>query len=211
MVTRERIIKSYIEFELLNGRAPNSVFELTKKLKIEEQEFYTVFGSFEQVKKEIVTSFIDDTIALLDADPEYPSFSAREKLLALFYTLFERFRTQRSYLLMKYGDIKKAPESGKDWKKFMELLQGRVDVILAEARVSDEIKDRPYIADHYVKGYKLVFTYLFRVWIKDESLEFSTTDAAIEKAVNTSFNMLGTSPLDSLLDFGKFAFKTKVF
>ena len=31
MTAEEKIIKGYIEFELLNGRAPHSVFELTKK------------------------------------------------------------------------------------------------------------------------------------------------------------------------------------
>jgi len=211
MVSREKIVKAYIEFELLNGRAPNSVFELTKKLKIEEQEFYTVFNSFDQVRKEIATSFIDNTLALLDADPEYDSFSAREKLLALFFTLFEQFQVQRSYVLAKYGDIKKAPETSKDWKTFLELLTARVDLILADAKAAEEIKDRAYISDHYGKGFKLVFAYLFRVWIKDESEGFSTTDAAVEKTVNASFDMLGSSPLDSLLDFGKFAFKTKVF
>jgi len=211
MVSREKIIKGYIEFELLNGRAPNSVFELTKKLKIEEPAFYEVFNSLGQVQKEIVTSFIDHTLVLLDADPEYESFSSREKLLAVFFTLFEQLRAQRSYLLSKYSELKKAPEASKDWKTFLELLTARIDAIIAEARTSEEIKDRPYIADHYGKGYKLVFAYLFRVWIKDESTGFSTTDAAIEKTINASFDMLGSNPLDSLLDFGKFAFKTKVF
>lgn len=211
MVSKEKITKGYIEFELMNGRTPNSVFELTKKLKIEEQAFYAVFGSLEQVQKEIITSLMETTLAMLDADPEYDGFSAREKLLALFFTLFEHLRSQRSYLLAKYSNITKAPATSKDWKDFLKQLTDRADAIISEAKSTEEVKDRAYIADHYGKGFQLVFAYLFRVWIKDESSEFSTTDAAIEKAVNTSFDMLGSSPIDSLLDFGKFAFKTKVF
>ncbi len=92
----------------------------------------------------------------------------------------------------------------------MAKLQEEVDSLLSEAKQQDEIKDRAFIGEHYAKGYKLIFTYIFRVWLKDESLEFSTTDAAIEKAINLSFDLLGSNQFDSILDFGKFAFKTKV-
>lgn len=210
MVQREKIIKGYIEFELLNGRSPNSVFELTHKLGLEEASFYQCFGSLDALRCAIVTEFLKDTIATLDQDENYTTFSAREKLLALFFTLFEQFQAQRSYLLAKYSDIKKAPENSRDWQDFMKLLTERVDAILSEAKVREEIQDRPVIGQHYGKGYPLVFVYLFRVWVKDDSPEFATTDAAIEKTVNLTFDMLGKSPLDSLIDFGKFAFKTKV-
>jgi hypothetical protein len=49
------------------------------------------------------------------------------------------------------------------------------------------------------------------VWLNDDSDEFSNTDAAIEKSVNLSIDMLEKNTLDSLIDFGKFALKTKIF
>jgi AcrR family transcriptional regulator len=211
MTPREKIIHGYIEFELLDGRAPNSVFELTKKLKLEEAVFYKYFGSLDSLRTGIVTEFMSRTTEALDEDPAYDTFTAREKLLALFFTLFEQFQAQRSYLLAKYGDIKQTPENSKDWKNFMKLMVDRVSMILSEAKLQEEIQDRPFISNHYGKGFPIVFAYLFRVWIKDDSPEFATTDAAIEKSINLSFDMLGASPFDSLLDFGKFAFKTKVF
>ena len=211
MAQREKIIKGYIEFELLNGRSPNSVFELTKKLKFEESVFYAHFGSLDALRSAIVAEFMVSTTALLDEDANYDAFSAREKLLALFFTLFEQFGTQRSYLLARYSELKKAPETSKDWKKFMTLVSERANLILSEAKMQEEIKDRPLIGQHYAKGIPVVFAYLFRVWLNDDSEGFATTDAAIEKAINLSFDMLGSSPLDSLLDFGKFALKTKVF
>ncbi|HLP56646.1 MAG TPA: hypothetical protein VK151_16535 [Fluviicola sp.] len=211
MAQREKIIKGYIEFELLNGRSPNSVFELTKKLKFEESDFYMHFGSLDALRAAIIAEFMVKTTALLDEDANYDSFSAREKLLALFFTLFEQFGTQRSYLLARYSELKKAPETSKDWKRFMTLLSERASLILSEAKLQEEIKDRPLIGQHYAKGIPVVFAYLFRVWLNDDSEGLATTDAAIEKSVNLSFDILGSSPLDSLLDFGKFALKTKVF
>lgn len=211
MTTEEKITKGYIEFELLNGRAPHSVFELTKKIKIEESIFYQIFGNLEQVQQSIPLNLLKKTLAIMDEDPQYGSFSAREKLLSLYFTLFEQFQTQRSYLLLKYNDLRKAPQTMKDWKLFFEEMETRVENILSDGKISDEIKDRPIIGNHFAKGFKVVFTYLFRVWMNDDSVEFANTDAAIEKTVNLSVDMLGTSPLDSMLDFGKFALKTKIF
>jgi AcrR family transcriptional regulator len=211
MTTEEKISKAYIEFELLNGRAPFSAFELAKKIKIEEADFYAHFASIEKVREGILTSLLQKTFAIMDSDENYESFSAREKLLSLYFTLFEQFQTQRSYLLALYADLKKAPHAMRDWKPFLKIMEERVEEILSEGKITDEIKDRPLIGNHFPKGFHFVFTYLFRVWLNDDSAEFANTDAAIEKTVNLSVDLLGTSPLDSLLDFGKFALKTKVF
>lgn len=210
MTSLEKILKGYIEFELLNGRAPHSVLELTKKLKIEESTFYKSFPNIEKLRQAIPKLAIDKTLGRLDEDEQYDEFSSREKILSLYFTLFEELQHNRSYFLFKYADIKEASSGFKDWAPFMDRMNERINDILTEAKMHEEIKDRPYIGEHYSKGYKLVFTYLFRVWIRDDSDGFSTTDAAIEKSVNLSFDMLGVSPLDSLIDFGKFVMKTKV-
>ena len=210
MATAEKIINGYIEFELLNGRKPHSVLELTKKLKITEPSFYKVFPNLEVLQQSIPLQAINATLVRLDDDAQYEEFSAREKILSVYFTLFEELEKNRSYFLYKYSDVKNASHQFKDWSLFMDRMNERIEQILTEAKQTEEIKDRPYIGNHYSKGYKLVFTYLFRVWLKDDSHGFSTTDAAIEKSVNLSFDMLGVSPLDSLIDFGKFALKTKV-
>lgn len=210
MESKEKMLKGYMDFELLKGRTPYSVLELTKELNIEESSFYNEFPNLEKLRQAIPLLAIKKTLTRLDEDDQYAEFNAREKLLSLYFSLFEEFQADRSYYLFKYSDIKEATTGFKDWDSFFSLMKGRIDEILNEAKNSDEIKDRPYIGEHYSKGYHLVFSYLFRVWIKDDSEGFSTTDAAIEKSVNLSFDMLGVSPLDSLIDFGKFVMKTKV-
>lgn len=211
MTQREKMMEGYIEFELLNGRSPNSVFELTKKLKLKESDFYDCFGSLDALRSAVLSELMAKVNNTLDNDENYGSFTSREKLLAVFYTLFGQMQEKRSYLLARYGALKQMPDNSRDWKPFMALLKERVQNIVTEARASEEIQDRPLIGDHYAKGFQLVFVYLFRVWVNDDSADFTTTDAAIEKSVNLSFDLLGASPLDSLIDFGRFAFKTKVF
>lgn len=210
MATKAKITKAYIEFELMEGRAPHSVFELCKKIKIEEATFYKLFASLKAVQEEILVEFLTHTFEIIDKDPEYANYNAREKTLAVFYTLFAQFEKSRSYFLAKYSSLKDVPKQFKEWDAFLKTLDYQIECIIQEAKQSAEIIDRPYVGVHYSKGFKLIFTYIFRVWINDTSEGFTTTDAAIEKSVNLSFDMLGSSPLDSLIDFGKFAFKTKI-
>lgn len=211
MATKDKIMKEYMEFELLNGRAPHSVFELTKKLKIEESEFYKQFANLDSIRQEILKDLINKTVSILDVDPDYHGYSTREQLLALYYTLFEQMKAKRSYLLTKYKDIIRTAEHGKDWKPFLSVLVERASDIMRTGRDAEEVKDRPLVGNHYGKGAPIVFFYIFRVWVNDASEDFADTDAAIEKSVNTGLDLLSGSPFDSLFDFGKFAFKTKLF
>ena len=48
-----------------------------------------------------------------------------------------------------------------------------------------------------------------KFWIDDTSKAFEKTDVFIEKSVNTSFDLIDTTPLKSLIDFGKFIYKEK--
>ncbi len=210
-MTKDKIIKSYIEFELLNGRKAHSVLEFCKKYKIEEQEFFKHFKSLEAIVKEIPLLVFLQTKERLLADENYHSYSGREKMLALFFTLFEEFLPQRSYFLYKYSNLKDSFEQLSDWKLFLDHIDVFTAEILNEVRQNEEIQGRTFVDAHSHKAYKLVFTYLFRVWLNDDSDEFTNTDAAIEKSVNLSIDMLEKNTLDSLIDFGKFALKTKIF
>jgi hypothetical protein len=211
MANSEKIIIGYIDFQLMNGRLPHSVLELTKKIKITEKAFYEHFSSLSAVSQQIPLSDLKAALERLHNDPNYHEFSEREKLLGLFFTMFEEMKNNRSYYLFNYSKIQKIGEQANDWKPFLNELESQVEGILSDAKKSEEIKDRPFIGEHYSKGFKLVFTYLFRVWLNDDSQGFTTTDAAIEKSINLSFDMLQSNQFDSLLDFGKFAIKTKVF
>jgi len=46
--------------------------------------------------------------------------------------------------------------------------------------------------------------------MSDESPSFEKTDVAIEKSVNTIFDLFDNTPLNNVLDFGKFLWKEKI-
>jgi len=210
MKKEDSIVKQYVEFELLEGRVPNSVFEFCKHYNLKETTFYKYFNSLKQIRKKILGNLAVTIIDRLDNDSNYLEFNANEKALALFFTTFESFLENRSYLISKYDKVKDLKQMAGDWDLFFTHFDERMNQIVSEAKQNAEIKDRPYIGNYYGKSFKLVFLYVFRVWLNDESENFETTDAAIEKSVNLAFEFLGQSPLDSLIDFGKFAIKTKV-
>ncbi|MEJ7665766.1 MAG: hypothetical protein WKG07_42725 [Hymenobacter sp.] len=49
---------------------------------------------------------------------------------------------------------------------------------------------------------QLQFILLF--FVRDQSVNFERTDAAVEKAVTLSFDLVGRNTLDSAFDFGRF-------
>ena len=51
--------------------------------------------------------------------------------------------------------------------------------------------------------------FLINFWINDSSADFEKTDQAIEKSVQTAFDVFDNTPLSTLVDFGKFLWKEK--
>jgi hypothetical protein len=81
--------------------------------------------------------------------------------------------------------------------------------LIKEGYQTGEVKERKFISDQYVHGFWVQALFVLRYWIKDDSDRFEMTDAAIEKAVNLSFQLISTGTIDSILDFGKFVFARK--
>jgi hypothetical protein len=81
--------------------------------------------------------------------------------------------------------------------------------LIAEGVESGEIVKRMFVVDQYPEGLWLQLLFVLRFWIKDESAGFENTDAAIEKAVKVSFDLIGPGALDSILDLARFMFHNK--
>jgi hypothetical protein len=81
--------------------------------------------------------------------------------------------------------------------------------IVVEGIEKEEIKERQYISERYDKAFWLQLAFVVNYWIGDSSKDFEQSDAAVEKAVNLSFQLLGDSTLDSVVDFAKFLWQSK--
>lgn len=212
----EKIRKAYTEYVLENGKQPTSVFQFAKKLKIAEADFYTQYTSFDAIEADIWLTFFNDAKATVDADETYQGYSVREKLLAFYYTWIELLKSQRSFVVYSYGHMGLKARGMGRMKQLTPVLTLFKDAffdyardLLAEGRESKEVEPRPFVTDRYPNALWAQTLYLLDFWVRDVSKNFEKTDSAIEKSVNTAFDLIGRSPLDTLFDFAKFMYQNK--
>ncbi len=203
------IIKKYKEYWLDQGESPKSVYQFAKTLEMQESIFYEYFNSFTALDKSIWLTYFKDTHNRLEAEDKFEEFSSREKLLAFYFTLFEELVKDRSYLLLRYPEVKMPAKQVLVLEDFKMSFKDFIKIIVAEAYQTEEVKERPYLSSKYDEALWLQCLFLLNFWIKDDSKGFEKTDAAIEKAVNLSFELMGKSTLDSIFDFGKFLYQNK--
>jgi AcrR family transcriptional regulator len=208
--TRQDVITLYMEYVLEHEKTPKSVYKFAKDNGMTEADFYNFFGSFEGLRKEIWNTFFTMTMDVAHKSEDYHSFSNREKMLTFFYTFFELLTLNRSYVLFalqenqhmmnKMDQLKGLRRHVKDFAR--ELIQERNETktnILLER--SESV---------YSEGAWVQMLFLLKFWMDDDSPGFEKTDMAIEKSVNTIFDVFDNTPLDAVLDFGKFLWKERM-
>ncbi len=204
-----KIYTGYINHVLENGKEPASVYRFMKDLKMDEVTFYNHYNSFSALRQHIWLGFLEETIANLHSEEAFLQYTAREKLLALYFTLIEVLKENRSYVLIDMKLAKKPGSTPDFMKAFKHRFLKFADEILLQAKETEEVIDRPVIGDRYKDGLWLQTMFVLQFWVKDDSIGFEKTDAAIEKAVNVAFDLMGKSPLDSMVDFAKFLFQNR--
>jgi hypothetical protein len=203
-MNKELIRKGYIKQYLEEGKLPVSVYAFCKKIKGEEEEFYKFYNSLEAVEKDIWLSWHQETLDLLEKDTTYASYSAREKLLAFYFTWVQKLKSNRSFILLKKRDFDLKNLKDNALVEFKKAFEAYSSQLVKQGIEEREVIERKFISDKYANGFWLQLLFVLNYWTNDESVGFEQTDAAIEKAVNLSFKLIGESTLDSLIDFGKF-------
>ena len=202
------IQSSFMDSTLLNEKYPMSVYNFCKNNDIEEKTFYKYFGSFNALKKTIWQSFYDNAISLLKKDKDFVDSTPKEKLLSFYYTFFEVLLLNRSYILFVLSKEEKILSKMSDLTTLRILFKGFASDLVEEGNI-----DKPSYLQHSPKifseaaWFQLVF--LIKFWEEDTSESFEKTDEAIEKSVQTAFDVFENTPLSTLIDFGKFLWKEK--
>lgn len=203
---KDRIKQAYLAFVLNEGRPPASVFKLTQQLGLAEQEFYKYYPNFEAIEREIWADFGQQARTAAAAEPVWEGYGSREKLLAFYYTLLEILKNNRSYALMNLRrSLPKAPGlTPKVLDTFRQEFEVFVNGLLSEGRVSGEIANRPLVQDGYPRLFWQQALFVLGFFAKDDTVNFERTDAAVEKAVTLSFDLVGRNTLDSAVDLVRF-------
>jgi len=204
---RTTFITAYVNYFLTNGKNPSSVFAFCQENEITEDEFYNEFSSFESLESEVWTDMIRSTVNSIQENKEYNEYAVSDKLLAFYYTLIEVMKQNRSFVLLSYANRDKReimPRILKGVRKEFKLYIGS---LIEEGLQKEEIKKRPYLSDKYDEALWVQFLFVLHFWIKDDSKAFEQTDAAIEKAVKLSTELMSEGPVDSFIDLAKFIYQ----
>ena len=175
---------------------------------MEEKAFYKFFGSLAGVKESIWESFYQNSMSLLEKDENFEMAKPKDKLLSFYFTFFEVLLLNRSYVLFALtGDEKMMAKMGQ-LSSIRKMFKGFASELIEDGNV-----DKPSYLKHSPKIFSeaawLQLGFLLKFWMEDSSADFEKTDQAIEKSVQTAFDVFDNTPLSALVDFGKFLWKEK--
>lgn len=209
-LSKTALISIYMNFILENDTKPKSVYAFAKANNFEESQFYTHFGSFEAIEKTIFKTFFETTVSVLNASEEYAAFDNRNKLLSFYFTFFENLSANRSYVLLVLKNNKDhlknlttLSELKKDFTSYIDDLE--IETIDFKEKRIVQLQQKGIKESAWIQ---LLITINF--WMNDSSAAFEKTDIFIEKSVNTSFDLIETTPLKNMIDLGKFLYKEKM-
>jgi hypothetical protein len=203
-MANQEIQDKYIDFVLRNGETPKSVYIFAQDNGITEAQFYQDFTSFQAIENSIWKQIITTTIDRLHADESYAAYTVREKILAFYFTILEELLAKRSFVAYSYKQVHlpKAIPSGLSHSK--DIFKKWSNELVTEGIEKGEMVQRPMLTERYADGMWTQFLFIIHYWLRDTSQQFEKTDAAVEKAVNLSMDLMGHNTLDTAFDFAKF-------
>lgn len=206
----DQLIALYMDYVLENERTPRSVYKFAKDNDLTEADFYKHFGSFEGLRKTIWEKFFDNSLSVMEKSKEYKTFSNREKLLTFFYTFFEVLTANRSYVLYTLSEHEHSLKNLEQLKNLRKKMKAYAKTLIQDRNSEKSLKLFQQNEMIFSEGVWVQFLFLLKFWMDDNSAAFESTDVAIEKSVNTVFDLFDNTPLERVVDLGKFLWKERM-
>lgn len=210
ILSKDKLIEMYMDYVLENGEDPGTVYKFSKLNNISETDFYNFFGSFDGLKKGIWERFFEHTLEVIHGTPEYATYGNREKMLTLYFTFFEILTVNRSYVLFTLKS--KQPKFNKlaELKGLRREIKNYAIDLIRQDNDTKQVKLLKRSETIFSEAAWVQLMFLLKFWMDDNSPQFESTDVAIEKSVNTVFDVFDNTPLERVLDLGKFLWKERM-
>ncbi|MGB3151964.1 MAG: TetR family transcriptional regulator C-terminal domain-containing protein [Maribacter sp.] len=206
-VTQEGLIAAYMDYVLENEASPKSIYKFCKLNGFKEEDFYLFYGSLESLKKGIWEQFFTNATTLMSKNKDYEGFGNKDKMLTFFYTFFEILTLNRSYVLFTLNHSSNPLKNLDELKGLRKHIKLFTKDLIIDGNADKDFKITKHNPQLFSEGAWLQFLFLIKFWMDDDSAGFEKTDMAIEKSVNTIFDVFDNTPLDNIIDFGKFLYK----
>lgn len=209
-ITEDHIISMYMDYVLEHEVVPKSVYKFCKVNDIDEIIFYQHFGSVAGIQKSIWNTFYSNTEGLISKNKEYDSFSNKDKMLTFFFSFFELLTLNRSYVLFALNNESNLMKNMEQLKGLRKHLKGFASELIEDGNATKNLKITKHNPKLFSEGAWVQLLFILKFWMDDDSPGFEKTDVAIEKSITTAFDIFDNTPLDNIIDFGKFLFKEKL-
>lgn len=188
---------------------PFTVEELAEAHNFAPEAFEVHYESFDALNKAIFKIFLDNALAVLAETPDYFGFSKKDKLLSLYYTLFENFTLNRDFVLLTIKSYGLNLNTLSLFNELKESFVAFVDSLEMETiRLHDTLDS--FQKKSVQEGLWVQFLLTLKFWMSDDSPKCQKTDIFIEKSVNTGVELLNTKSLHNIIDLGKFLYAEKI-
>jgi len=201
-----KIIQKYIEYvcEKKNFPFRNDFLDY---LGAEELNFKNNFTSMPYLQEKIWLFFLSQTLTELDDSQEYRDYSARNKMLAFYFTFFEKISGYRDYFKFCFKNTNILTKYPNSFKVFKPEFKEYAKTLLTEGKTTGELADRKFLNSGFEKLFWTNFISVLHFWFKDTSEDLQKTDALIEKSIHFTFDLASPLPIDSAVSLVKFLIK----
>jgi hypothetical protein len=208
-ISKQVIISHFMNTCLEQEVIPKSVLKFCSSLGIKENEFYKYFGSLDVLAQEVWLAFHDNTISALEGDKQYQKYDRRSKLLAYYFSFFELITLNRSYVLfcLKRKQGVRAIQSLSELSKLRNAFLKFTTALIEEGNEEKKISFTKHNTRIFSEAAWAQFLFILKFNLEDGSPGFEKTDVVIEKSINTVFDVFDHTPLENVIDLGKFLAK----
>ena len=209
-LSADLIMDFYMKYCLENNKKPESVYLFSKENGFSEKEFYQYYASLTVIEKQVFTGFHNMALQLITQSEDYAELAFREKLLTYYYTLFEILTANRSYVVYAVNSEKSRLQGLAKLGDFRTAFKTFIALTSSGYLTTQNEKIKKLQQDALEEGAWVQLMITMKFWLDDESVGFEKTDLFIEKSIRATFDVLNISPIESVVDLGKFLFKEKV-
>lgn len=208
-ISKLDILTLYMDFVVENNEKPADVEDFCKHTKLEKDNFNNHFKSLKSVEKAVFKQLFKNSLEVLNESEEFISFDAKNKVISLYFTLFENLNLNRAYVLIALKGCKNQLASfsalsglKKNFIAFIDQLEVSESILPIEGL--EKIQRKIINQTSWMQLYLTI-----QFWLEDSSEDFEKTDILIEKSINTSFELIENKFLKNAFDLGKFVYKEK--
>jgi Tetracyclin repressor-like, C-terminal domain len=180
------------------GEQPINAHTLAERADMTAEQFAQFFASADEVGRKAWSDYLAAIQAQLGKSETYQGYSARQKMIAYFFSLVETLGVDRAFI----EKTRCKEDLIKDYKAGYKAHMAEV---VQEGLAMSDVHERFGLSKYYPDVLWLLHSRLVEFWLDDTSEDYTATERAIEIYSKLPLELMGSNVLDSLVETVRFA------